>query len=344
MSRRFSDKVCIITGTGGSVGRAAALAFAHKSASVRTSVIACLLIATALGSVGIPGRCSAQVQLPTVNLGLTNFEDGFGTPGWLLQEFPDYYHADKRKDSQGTTVPGRNDLTVFSTTSHVVYVTQQRFIGGWLGFEALQPWVDLDVRIANGPSSRVRGFGDLTVGAGLQWAPAEIGGGVFVHRLMLDVGVPTGRYSDTQPVNVGNNFVNLDPYYALTYERGKVELSARLHYLWNSVNHEPYAGLGANTVQAGQAFHMNYSASYEVITHVRVGFNGYWLQQTTDDKINNTNLPYSLERTVGLGAGIQFFSGRDFWIHLNGYKETDVRNRAQGSSVTLRFSKAIPSL
>src|SRR5580658_377300 len=34
MSRRVSDKVCIITGTGGSVGRAAALAFAHESASV----------------------------------------------------------------------------------------------------------------------------------------------------------------------------------------------------------------------------------------------------------------------------------------------------------------------
>jgi hypothetical protein len=35
--------------------------------------------------------CSAQVQLPTVNLGETNFEDAFGGPGWLLQEFPEAY-------------------------------------------------------------------------------------------------------------------------------------------------------------------------------------------------------------------------------------------------------------
>jgi NAD(P)-dependent dehydrogenase (short-subunit alcohol dehydrogenase family) len=34
MSRRLSDKVCIITGTGGSVGRAAALAFARENALV----------------------------------------------------------------------------------------------------------------------------------------------------------------------------------------------------------------------------------------------------------------------------------------------------------------------
>jgi hypothetical protein len=299
--------------------------------------MACLL------AIGVPGLCFAQVQLPAVNLGLTNFEDGFSSPGWFLQEFPNYYEAGELKDSQGNTVPGSNSLTSFSTTTHVAYISQLRFLGGWLAVEALQPWVDLDVRLANGVSSKVRGLADLTLGAGLQWAPTEIGGGVFVHRFVLDVGVPTGQYSDTQPVNVGNNFIVVDPYYAFTYEVGKIEVSARLHYLWNSVNHEPFAGLGANTAQAGQAYHMNYSASYEVISHVRVGFNGYWLQQTTDDKINDSNLPHSLERTVGLGAGIQIFSGRDAWIHLNGYKEIDVRNRAQGSSVTLRISKAMPS-
>jgi hypothetical protein len=77
--------------------------------------------------------------------------------------------------------------------------------------------------------------------------------------------------------------------------------------------------------------------------HVRVGFNGYWLQQTTEDRVNDTSVPHSLERTVGLGGGIQYFSGRDSWIHLNAYKETDVMNRAQGASVTLRISKALPS-
>ena len=78
-----------------------------------------------------------------------------------------------------------------STTTHVAYVSQQRFLGGWLAVEALQPWVDLDVRLA-GTSSRVRGFGDLTIGAGVQWAPKEIGSGVFADRFVLDVGVAHG--------------------------------------------------------------------------------------------------------------------------------------------------------
>jgi hypothetical protein len=156
--------------------------------------------------------------------------------------------------------------------------------------------------------------------------------------------VPTGHYSDQQPATLSNHYVVVEPYYALTYEIANVEFSARLHYFWNSVNHDPFVGFGDNTTQPGQAFHINYAASYEVIHNVRVGFNGYWLQQTTDHKANGIAIPYSLERTVGLGAGIQISSGHNSWIHLNGYKEVDVRNRAQGFNVTLRLPKAIPSL
>lgn len=294
-------------------------------------------------SFAIPQRCSAQqVQLPTVNLGFTNFEDGFGGPGWLIEVFPVYSHADKLKDAQGNTIPGVNRVTAFSTTTHIAYISQQRVLGGWLAVEALLPWVDLDVR-ANGAASRVRRFADLTVGAGLQWDPKQMWGGVFASRFVFDVGVPTGQYNNRQPVNIGNNYVLINPYYAFTYERGKLEISTRVHYLWNAINHEPFVGSGADTVQPGQAFHMNYSASYEVVPSVRIGFNGYWLQQLTDDKINGIRVPHSLERTVGLGPGVQWHLGRNTWIRLNGYKEIDVRNRAQGSSVILRFSTAMPS-
>jgi NAD(P)-dependent dehydrogenase (short-subunit alcohol dehydrogenase family) len=53
MSGRLSDKVCIITGTGGSMGRAAALAFAHEKASVVGCDVA-KLSKTLLGRLGRP--------------------------------------------------------------------------------------------------------------------------------------------------------------------------------------------------------------------------------------------------------------------------------------------------
>ena len=296
--------------------------------------VLCLLIA--------PCACSAQVQLPAVNLGDTNFEDAFGGPGWLFQEFPESYIAGKLNDSHGNTIPGRNHVSTYSTTTHVAFVSQKRVFGGWLSAEALQPLVDLDVQLANGSSSRLRGFADLVVGAGLQWAPKKIGKGAFVQRAIFDVSLPTGKYSDRRPVNIGNHFVYLDPYYAATYARKKIEFSTRLHYLWNAANNDPFAGFGIRNLQAGQAFHINYTTSYQPHNNVRLCFSGYWLQQVTDHQINGANLPNSRERTLGIGPGIQF-SGRDLWIRLNSYMETGVRNRPSGIKVVLRISKALPS-
>lgn len=289
-----------------------------------------------------PGLGVAQVQLPAVNLGETNFEDGFASPGWFLQEFPDIYVASELRDASGKKVSGRNRVTSYSTTSHVVYILKTRVLGGWLAGEVLQPLVDLDVRLADGSSSRVRGFGDLTVGAGLQRAPKKMRGGVFAHRFIFDVTVPTGSYSDKRPLNVGNHFVVLDPYYAVTYERKKIEFSARAHYLWNSTNDDPFVGFGLHDVQPGQAFHLNYATSFEVRRNFRLGFNGYWLQQTTDHQIDRIAVPHSKERTVGLGPGLQL-GGKEMWFHLNAYLETNVRNRPSGISVTFRFSKLFPS-
>jgi hypothetical protein len=301
-----------------------------------------LLMAGMFCALASPFLCFAQVQLPTVNLGDTNFEDAFGGPGWLLQEFPEAYVASELKDSHGKTIPGSNRVTAYSTTTHVAFVSKKRLLGGWLSAEVLQPLVDLDVELANGTSSRVRGLADLTVGTGLQWAPKKIGKGVLVHRVVFDVGLPTGKYSDRRPVNIGNHLVVVNPYYALTYERKKIEFSARLHYLWNSANNDPFVGFGIGNMQPGQAIHLNYAASYELWKNVRIGFNGYWLQQLTDHEINGNDVPNSRERTVGLGPGIQL-GGRTIWFRLNSYMETDVRNRPSGIAVTFRISKALPS-
>jgi hypothetical protein len=301
-----------------------------------------LLIVGVLWAAVTPTRCLAQVQLPSVNLGETNFEDAFGGPGWLFQEFPEAYVAGELKDSQGRALPGSNRVTTYSTTTHVAFVSEKRVLGGWLSGEVLQPLVDLDVQLANGTSSRIRGLADLTFGAGLQWAPKKIGKGVFAQRFVFDVTLPTGKYSDQRPVNIGNHFVVVNPYYALTYERKKIESSARLHFLWNSANDDPFVGFGIRTMQPGQAFHVNYAISYKVRNNVRLGFNGYWLQQVTDHRISNVDVPYYRERTVGLGPGLQL-GGRDIWFRLNGYLETDVRNRPSGVKVTFRISKTLPN-
>lgn len=300
-----------------------------------------LVLVVALSALVVPCLCVGQAQLPTVNLGETNFEDGFAFPGLFVEEFPESYAASGLWDGHGNRLPGRSHLIAESTTTHVAWITKKRVLGGWFAAEVLQPLADLDVRLGDGSSSRVRGFGDTTFGPGVQWAPKKIGNGIFVHRFVLDVTVPTGTYSNKRAVNIGNHFVSLDPYYALTYERKKIEFSARFHYLWNSANNDPFTGFHIRSIQPGQALHINYATSYEVRKNLRLGFNGYWLQQTTDHRINDIAVSHSKERTIGLGPGIQL-GGQGFWFRMNAYLETDVRNRPSGVKVTLRISKLFP--
>jgi hypothetical protein len=64
------------------------------------------------------------------------------------------------------------------------------------------------------------------------------------------------------------------------------------------------------------------------------------LQQLTDHRINGQDVPNSKERTVGLGPGVRF-GGDGLFLSVNGYVETDVRNRPAGTRVTFRISKTL---
>jgi Putative MetA-pathway of phenol degradation len=124
------------------------------------------------------------------------------------------------------------------------------------------------------------------------------------------------------------------------FTRNQIPWPPNCHYLWSSTNNDPFVGFGVKSMQPGQAFHVNYATSYELFKNVRLGFNGYWLQQLTNHEINGVAVRNFKERTVGLGPGIQF-GGQGIWFRVNTYIETDVRNRPSGIKVTFRISKGL---
>ena len=195
------------------------------------------------------------------------------------------------------------------------------------------------------PHNHEQGVGDLIISPFmLQWNDGKLFGTPFFQRFDLDLVVPTGKYNSDRALNIGNNVVSVNPYYAFTvFPNSKLELSARLHYLWNSQNDSPYESLHAGSIQPGQAFHANVAASYELLKRLRFGISGYALQQFTDDKINGNNIANSEERVFGIGPGLSYNqdNSRDkLWITLNSYFETGAENRPQGIEVVLRISLA----
>lgn len=286
------------------------------------------------------GVFAADVPLPPVNLGDTSFEDGIAFPGWLVEETFGYYNAGQFNDHQGDKIPGSNKLTTLSATTHIAYISKLRLLDGFYGAEVLLPLVDVDMNTSFGPNDREQGVGDLIVSPFiLQWTDHKLFGVPYFHRFVASVTLPTGKYDRNRPVNIGSNMVSINPYYAFTIiPTDKLEVSARLHYLWNSENNDPFAGLGAGTVQPGQAFHANYAASYEVIKGVRLGINGYAVQQLTEDKIDGHSQTNSQERVFGIGPGIKW-SDNGLSLYLNSYFETGAENRPEGTKVVFRLSK-----
>lgn len=285
---------------------------------------------------------AGEVQLPPVNLGETSFEDGIAYPGWIGEEIVNYYHAGQANDSNGEKLPGSNKLTTFSATTHLAFLSKLRLLGGYYGAEFLIPLAHVESDANPGQNFRTQGIGDLTVSPFvLQWNDQKLFGKPFFHRLDLAVVLPTGQYDHNQPINIGNHIVSVNPYYSFTYYlTDKLELSARLHYLWNSQNDEPFAGLGANSIQPGQAFHANFAVSYGILPDLRLGLNGYGLQQFTEDQVNGHGQPNSEERVLGIGPGLEWASrAAGISIYINSYFEFGAENRTEGTSVVFRVSK-----
>lgn len=285
---------------------------------------------------------AADIPLPPVNLGDTSFEDGVAFPGWLAEETIGYSHAGQLNDAQGYQIPGSNKLTTVSATTHVAYLTHLRLLGAFYGVELLLPLADVDLDTTIGPNDRERGVGDLIMSPLiLQWTDHKLFGAPYFHRFVLTVTLPTGSYDRSRPVNAGSHLVSVNPYYAFTIMPApKLEVSARLHYLWNSKNDDPFVGLGAGSVQPGQAVHANWAASYEVADGVRVGINGYALQQLMADKIDGVRQAGTKERVFGFGPGIKL-GGPGVALYVNGYLETGVENRPSGTKVVFRLSKVL---
>lgn len=319
-------------------------AFAGKSLRSFYAFTVRGVLAIIVGLTGFGEAVSAdEVHLPPVNLGDTSFEDGIGFPGWMAEEIVDYYYAGQVNDNDGEKIPGSNKFITLSATTHVVYLSRLRLLGAWYGAEFLIPLADVESDANPGQNHRVQGVGDLTVSPFvLEWNDHKLFGKPYFHRLDLTVMLPTGQYDRNQPINIGDNLFSVNPYYAFTYiPTDNLELSARLHYLWNSRNDRPFTGLGADTIQPGQAFHANFAASYSIFSELRLGFNGYVLQQFTDDLVDGRSQPNSRERVFGVGPGIEW-SNRPggISIYINSYFETGVENRPAGTKVVFRVSKA----
>jgi len=317
--------------------------------------------AVLLGLVPIPG----EAQLPSVNLGFTSFLDGGppAGPGFYFQEYVQYYNAGNFRDADGDeqripsppgAAPGRllDDLNVWVSLNQFIYQSAQQIVpgGGRWGMDVIVPLVSLDVdpgpgRFPNGDklSDNNEGLGDILIGPYIQWDPIMgKNGPLFIHRIELQNLVPTGKYDDGRVINPGSNFYSFNPYWAATFfATPQWEITWRLHYLWNAENDDPLEDLygDADETQAGHAVHVNFASSYEVLPkRLRLGINGYYLEQIADNEIEGVDVDKSREKVLALGPGGVLHLSQNDHLFFNSYFETEAENRTEGMRFNFRWT------
>jgi hypothetical protein len=301
-----------------------------------------------------------------VNLGSTSFMDGFGRPidGFTYQGYLTYSMGRTMIDRDGNEITAFKDPQIdsFNFSNQLSYYFPATWFGDFVrpALNFVLPFVVFNTSFgAGGPSLKDNGagFGDLVIGPMWQFKPIVVGGRPFFsHRLELDLVAPIGKYDPSKNLNQGSNFVSLLPHWAATIvPLPGLELSVRIHYIYNMRNDRPTSPptdpanppnkLALNSSQGGQAFFFNYATSYEIIKTIHIGVNGYFLTQLTADKYTLVDGTKNDGVTLGEGKAQVFAVGPGaFWepvktdkIYANVYFQPVVKARTQSTVFNLRW-------
>jgi hypothetical protein len=239
-----------------------------------------------------------------------------------------------------------------------------------LGINFVLPFVAFDTSFVIRPPGVVAlthtppGIGDLTFGPFMQFRPIVSGGRpVFSQRIEFDVIAPIGQYDPYKDISQSSNFTSLNPNWAMTVlPLPHLEISARFNYLYNFKNHKPAIGSqlysltvppAVDSVQAGQAGWVNFTASYEIIPTLNVGANGYYFMQFNLDlyemrdgssgsggsRLGEPNFYDSGKASVlGIGPGVFWNAGEHDKFYVNLYFQPVVYNRAQSRVLNLHWT------
>ncbi|WP_081075358.1 transporter [Burkholderia anthina] len=283
-----------------------------------------LVSATALALGVIPSIAfSTEGGGDNIGQGSEGFYAGLlPSPGWYGVLYANYYHATRFNGGRGNSAIPGFELNADVLAARLFYMSRLHIAGGRVGVFAIGSVSSIGVTSHNEDEHR-NGVGDVTVGPTIGWDFDRL------HTLVaMDVSIPVGGFNPSRSVNQGANYFSIRPIFAFTYlPQNGLEVSAKLSYTFNTRN-------PATNYQSGQLFHIDYSVSLPVTKKLRIGVNGYYINQTTDDYQNDRRVGDDgfRGRVIALGPAAHYQFDK-VGVDLKFLREFSVKNRSEGNSV-----------
>lgn len=264
-------------------------------------------------------------------------------PGNYFINYTGHYGG-KLRDGSGKRVKGAK-VSAWFTAQRYIKVTNTKILGGDYTWHVIVPTVHQNLRLGGSSKSR-NALGDITISPlVLAWHRENL------HWLVgLDVNLPTGAYdSKDARRSVGANYWSFEPLAAVTWlSDDGWEASGKFMYNFKTKNKDFRLDRDDRKrgYKSGQEFHMDYLLGKR-FGQWGAGISGYYLKQTTDDKVSGK----TIDGTPGWGKGrrgqvlsygptVSYTTTGGTMISAQWNHETKVRNRFGGDKLMLKFVTA----
>ena len=247
-------------------------------------------------------------------------------PGFYFRDYNYFYWADRLNDSSGNPNPHVSNFKAFTYANipRAIWITDTKFLGGFVGVDALLPLVNQHVKAGTFDSTTF-GIGDLFGEGTLSWHIKQ-----FDFAVASGVWVPTGD-SGPGTTRVGAGFWTFMQTAGATWyvdEAKTWAVSALNRYEFNTEQRDTH-------VTPGDAYTLEWGVSKGVCKEADLGVMGYYQQQVTG---NSNKMP--LNRVAAIGPEVSaMFPKQMFFVSLRYNYEFMAENRAQGNAVTMTLTK-----
>jgi hypothetical protein len=279
--------------------------------------------ATAVANATENGSSSYPVGVDTV---LSAHQPARGMTN--IYNYTNTYFANETDGANGKPSATPFKLRIGADAVKVVHDWGVPFLGGTLHSNIALPLVYQQIETPGGRGSKTA-LGNTSIAVlGTSYSKNN-----FSWYYEGDVFLPGSNYNKNDLANPGAHRWAGGPVAAVTYQpwHKSAEFSSKWSYLFNSAN-------TATNYTNGQEFMWEYDAMKELNKHYAFGVNGFWYQQTSDDKQNG--VLYN-----GGNRGRDFAVGPEVRIHfgkvggaLKYERDTLVQNRSRGSQLWFQFS------
>lgn len=242
--------------------------------------------------------------------------------------FRDYNYIYWAKHYRGGP-PGFDHVLAYVQAPRLIWITEQKVLGGYYGADVLVPFVYQDLEFAGFDDSRFS-LGDIFVEPiTLSWHPQQwdlaVGYGFWA---------PSGDYDRTDPVSPGKGFWSHMFTAGLTYYPDKEKtwsISALNRY---EIHHENDDW----NITPGHTWTLEGGIGKALTKTIEVGVVGYYQLQTTSD--SGPGASNAKDHIIGVGPEISLLCPRLGLITSIRYlREVGAHDRPEGNTVNITFTR-----